>query len=357
MKHYIPTFIFFSFIVFFFSCVSEVDIDSSTIEKELVINGFISPDSLFTIELSQTKVIQGSSSYSTISDATVKLYEDNVEIETLHYVKTDSDSASVYMSSSVYPQVGKTYRIEASHSGYETISCETTIPIPAQIISIDTSSIYSGNQYKIKVTFQDSADVANYYRIVLRKYYGNRTFYSRDTSEDAVFDTIIEINDLLDGTYLDSEDPVFSSSTNADDYLFGSTENKFNLFNDELFEGQKYTINFNFYFSSNYYEKAEKYADEGCFYKLIVQLQSLSYEEYAYLATYENYANDDDEYSLKEPVQVYSNVDNGTGIFASHSMDTYCVFSAGEYPMEGVKYYNGSEYYYYENGDCIYFEW
>lgn len=335
MKQHTTLFIGLLFTVFLYSCVSDVEVDSFSIEKELVINALITPDSLLSIELSQTKVIPGKgNTYSTINDATVKLYEDDVEIETLHYVKTDNDSASVYSSTSVYPQIGKTYRVEASNSGNETVSCETIIPSPVKIISVDTS-FSNSYEVKIKITFKDPPEVENYYRIVVHETYGRFITTWNDEKDDydttgiAVYDTYV--NDWS----LESDDPLLSNADDADDYLFGGADNLFNIFTGELIDGQEYTIDFSFYVGYSKPERLE--TDKGEFYQMKIELQSLSYDEYTYMLSYTNYDWNDGDFSLTEPIQVYSNVENGTGIFAGHSIDSH-VLSVGEYPMEGINY-------------------
>ncbi len=317
------------------SCEDEIKIDEGDLTKNLVLNSIINPDSLFSVELSETKSIPGSSSsYYPIKGATVMLYEDDTEKGTLSYTETTSDSAAVYEYNSFYPVTDKTYRIEVSNTEYDDISCETSIPATVAIESLDTISNADDYDMTFELTFKDSANVTNYYRILLRTTRGYiSTEWNEETQTD---DTVICVYSSMQSTYLDSDDPVFVATENADDYLLDteSDENEFNIFSDDLFNGETYTLEFTHtgrYFNNLYVEK-----DKGEFYSLTVLLQSISYEEYEYLRTYANFEWNEGG-TLTEPIQVYSNIDNGTGIFASFSTDSVTLIN-GEYPKDGINY-------------------
>ena len=89
----------------------------------------------------------------------------------------------------------------------------------------------------------------------------------------------------------------------------------------------------------------EKYTTErheAEYYKITVSLQRLSREAYYYMkASYaQNYYDGD---FLSEPVQAYSNVENGVGVFAGFSKNTFTI-SEGNYPIDGIEYVDGYKY-------------
>ncbi len=329
-------------LAFFSSCTDEIEISDASITQSLVLNSIINPDSIVSIELSETKTIPGvSTSYYPIKGATVILFENNVEKEILNYTKntSDGDSAAIYESNSFYPEADKTYRVEVSNTDFDDIDCETTIPTPIAIESLDTICEDNSSNMTFEVTFTDSANVNNYYRILIRK---TRGYLSTEWNGDThTYDSVIVVTSSLDGTYLDSEDPVFVGTENADDYLLDteSDDNEFNIFSDELFDGQSYTLDFSYY--ARYLKPSYLETDKGEFYKFTILLQSISYEEYKYLRTYANFEWNEGG-NLSEPVQVYSNIDNGTGIFAGFSTDSASLMN-GEYPMDGITYVTDDE--------------
>lgn len=340
---YISLLVFF---VFLTSCISEIAIKDTDAKNELVVNAFITPDSLLSIELSATKLVVGTNtSYSAITDAVVTVSEDDIEIGNLTFnsvVSNENSSTTtyrkaIYSSSDIYPQKGKTYRIEVEHSDYDNVSCETTVPIPVPIISIDTIKYEDGYSYSVSLAFKDSADYDNYYRVYVRAKWGIGNMY-KDSSE---IDSIYVCTESI-GTWLNSDDVLIEGAENSDDFLFGSAGNQYNIFSDELIAGKQYTLDFEL--SGQMFGRAYDYdkyeytydLDENEFYYIEIELQSISYDEYWYLQSYLNYYWNDGEF-YAEPVQVYSNVENGTGIFAGYSASRY-VLSSGEYPKDGVVY-------------------
>jgi hypothetical protein len=324
--------------VFFTSCVKEIPFNNASSEEMLVVNSFITPDSLFEVDLSHTKAFFGKETcFHAVPGATIDLYEEGTEIGTLPYIETNGDSVSVYKSASFYPGAGKTYRVEVSADGYDAVSCETTIPEPMKIIRFDTTDTKIRTTLPLTLTFRDSALVDNYYRIILTATLGySDLLWNEETQQE---DSVIIVLSETVGTFLDSEDPLLDGEGNADDYLFGSAGNVYNIFSDKLIAGQTYA--FGFKYASAYLNTKTLDTDKGEFYKMEVQFQSISYDEYMYLLTYTNYEWNDGD-ALTEPVQVYTNVTNGTGIFAGYSTERSTIL-VGEYPKDGVTYHDSDE--------------
>ncbi len=320
---------------FLFSCTKELEFDDSSVTQNLVLNSIITPDSLFSVELSETKSIAGTNTcYHPVNGATIMLYVDDTEKGSLTFKRVTSDSVAVYTYDSYYPQNDKTYRLEVSNTAYDDASCETSIPKPVTIMSLDTISNDNSYEMTYEVTFKDSADVSNYYRILIRETKGYIT--SKWNEETQTEDTSIVVYSSLESNYLESDDPVFSGTESADDYLLDTEadENEFNIFSDELIDGQTYTLDFTRY--GYYFDNSNTETDKGEFYCLTVLLQSISYDEYMYLNTFANDEWNEGSY-LSEPIQVYSNLDTGTGIFAGFSTDSATIIK-GTYPMDGVTY-------------------
>ncbi len=313
------------FVTTIYSCTDEIDVNSS-VDKELVLNSFISTDSIFSVEISATQYIAGKETNgfpTNLRYATINIFEDGTEKETLPFTEKTSDNKALYKSQTFYPKTDKTYRIEVSNTNYDDISCETTIPIPVQIESLDTISTKT-----FKLTFKDSANINNYYRLLIK------TTLGKINANSETEDTIIYVTSSLDGTNIESDDPVFDEDEDTDEELIDNASEEFNIFSDDLFDGETYTLSFTY--NAHYLKNSALDTDNGEFYFLTILLQSISYDEYKYLQTVALYDRDDDD-ELMEPVQIYSNIDSGTGIFAGYSTDSVTL-EKGTYPMDGITY-------------------
>lgn len=359
--------------IFLLSCEKEIDFNEKLLAPKLVVNGFITADSLIDVKISTSKAIPGvEKDYEWPDDATVKLFVDGLETETLstypiEYEDTEDDNfwygtiksrPSVgYHTTKTVAEAGKTYRLEISHPDYETLSTETYIPEKAKVIGFDSEVVtensegyeYSYRTFKIK--FSDPGESKNYYRLSIRQFTG---VWSPDY--DKMEDTIgvIYLNER-DINWISSDDRLLNpDEEDANDFLFGSPSNVYNLFTDDLINGKEYELTFStdvgyFYYDMGYGPNGkddpiiyEKHKGEFSWY--IISLQSLTREAYLYMrSSYAQHWYGDDFFS--EPVQAYSNVENGVGVFAGYNSVTN-VLKDGEYPVEDVEY-KKSPYFYY----------
>lgn len=368
MKNIYLFLLLFTTIAFLQSCQKEIEFDSKLIEPKMVINGFIQQDSLISITIGTSKAILGIEKPTVwINDASVKLYVDGVEKETLstynivnstpNYNSPISENPKTgYRSLSTTAEAGKTYKLVVSHPNYKTVTCETTIPVPIKIEGIDTttntsvSNGYSSSEFLIKIRFKDPQGEKNYYRLVYKSLSGMAITKIKTSNG---FSDTIQISEQTVGTNISSNDPIINpSEEDANDFLFGSPSNTYNLFTDDYLEGKEYELSF--YISSYYITLNTSKIDTsiGEFFKLDVELQSITREAYLYMKSVNayNYYNGD---LFSEPVQVFTNIENGIGIFAGYS-SSLKIISRGEYPIEGVNYQTQNNGYYYYLDDFSY---
>jgi len=353
------------------SCEKEIEFDEKLIAPKLVINSFIQQDSLITVNIASSKLIPGiKTDFKWIDNATVTLFVDGEEKEKLTVIDVErvptgyssvngdttffyneSEPTKRYSTTQAKVEVGKTYKLEVSHPDYETAYCETSIPTPIQILAFDTATVINKQEwgdnetFQAKIKFKDTPGEKNYYRLVYSKFTGvSQSYYS--SPNDA--DSIIYLTNELRGTYINSSDKLLNpSEEDANDFLFGSAGNYYNLFTDELIDGKEYELSFAVDLTNNYYGSSVQTKKKGEFMRLTITLQSITREAYLYMkSTYANKYYESDFFS--EPVQVFTNIENGIGIFAGTSSSSVLI-SRGEYPVEGVKYQNETNtwHYYY----------
>ncbi len=278
MKKNIGIFIFS--VVFLLSCYEEIPYDKTVIKPKLVIYSAITRDSIISVQISRTKFI-GDTSNVYLNDAKVDLYINNEYKERLVL-----DSAGIYKST-IKAQQGNLYKIEVMCPGFRTITASTYIPDKVQIDTCIFDYNFGVDQIgnnvsRLSLTITDIQDQHNYYYI------------------PGIFDE--------NGNRLMSEtvDPIILSEKQSfADYIF----------TDNLFQNSKHTFSFTI---------GQMYKDTVI---LSIEIQVVTEEFYKYfntLADYKTtYINNNYFNSNTEPPELYSNVNNGYGIFYGYNQSSY----------------------------------
>ena len=372
MRTIFHSLILFSFLLIFASCEKEIKFNNKLIAPKLVINSFVSSDSLFEATIALSKAVPGvEKPFEWIDNAKVVLYTNDEKSEELQaveiiYIQDDNnyyweDNSNTrpktkYRSIKTKAEAGKTYKIEVIHPEHGTAYGETTLPQPVEIISLKSEKTLMNyewggkdNQLIVTMKFKDTPNEDNYYRLSFTRMYGSSETFKYDETEKDTSQFTIYISTRKNGTNLNTSDPIFSNDEDANDFLFGSPGNYYNLFTDNLIDGKEYEISFVAF---------NKFVDEysldtlynfleapGEFCKIDVKLSSLSREAFLYIKS--SHAQDwygEDFFS--EPVQVFSNIENGIGIFAGYSSSVKSL-TVGNYPIDTIRYeLNEYDYYY-----------
>ncbi len=366
------------FLLILSSCITEVEFDDEFIAPKLVVNGFISPDSLIKINVSTTRSIIGfERNYPTVQNAKVDVYEDGSFIEELNYIETidtiwgqryvynddlskDSDSYNPYTTEyyiesfdtiayylgSFYPNIGKEYQIVVKKEGFETVRANATIPDIVPILGIDTTISkevepnHSSIKMKVAIKFQDPGETENFYRLKVNYKHGYLSYFEDQDGDPNTPDSIpvVVLSEWYENYSLESDDIILVGEEGADDILFGTPSNRYNIFEDKLISGIEHDLTF--YNYDEIWENNNGYiqTEYGEFNQMSIHLESISKESFLYMQSYTNFEWIDGDLDMFiEPVQVYNNIENGVGIFGAASSDSYTL-SKGVYPMDGVKY-------------------
>jgi hypothetical protein len=269
-------------IFLFSSCVKEVEFDAEVKQPKLAINSYFTPDSSWKVHIGNSLSVIDNQDPQNIENATVNVYDaSNNWVATLTH-----DMYGIYSSSSTYPQAGQSYRIEAAATNYTNVTAQDVAPNAVPILSIDTASVvYDGDDaLEVQVNFQDPSSTDNHYVIQVFGY---------DLNERRRID--FGMNDII----------LNDDGNSGYDRSF--------TFTDDLINDQSHTLDL---YIDHYYTDP-MYSD---FDSLEVELISASYAFYQYGRTYKLWRRSSDD-PFSQPVQVYSNVDAGHGIFAGYSKD------------------------------------
>ncbi len=299
-KKYFLQIILLGFI--FSSCTKLEDVsDFPTEDPKLVVNSVFTPDSFWYFEVSKSLSVLDQANLNYIDDATIKLYENGILLETLSTPTTYNDGRIAFHSSTNKPIVGKNYSIKVSASGFEDVSSEGSLP--NSIVALDVSKlsiisktieVYDSSTYdinaKMTITLMDPVNEDNYYELYL---FSIDTFYW-DWTDSSVYDLTTYME------YLYSEDP---SVEGYNHYNLGSV-----LFTDHLFDGETHEMTFDIYTYTHTYSPSKKF---------YAMLRTHSRDSYLYEKSSSLYMSGSDNF-FAEPVQVYNNIDNGYGIFGGY---------------------------------------
>lgn len=340
---YLSVIILFS-ILLFSGCRKVLEFDEKDIQSLLVLNCVANPDSTVTIDLTRSaSALEELVVFPPVKDASITLNDGTNTYSDFEYITTyDSlinydDSGSIsyvkyengyYINRQVKFEINKEYTIEIKADGFDEIKATTEVPYPVSVEKIDTFSVktqqdsYTYIQEKAKIYFTDPVDQNNFYRLKGEMASLNITV----DSENGNTQTYPSYSQLD----IDSDDPVFG--TDSDGGLFSSgSNNTYSTFNDQLFNGKSYSIEM--IYATNY--STDDIADDGSTntsnsytYQIFkIELLSLSESYYTYLNTLALQSSSESD-PFSDPVLVYTNIENGTGIFGSWSTsDSYLVIS------------------------------
>jgi len=286
-----------------FGCVKILNEDLKSKSPKLVLNAVISPDSLFTVNVSHTLNIfddESEQNLPFIDSADVKLYENGDFLTRLTNI-----GYGYYVNPGYYPSEGNNYRIEVSYGDYHPVETETAIPPVVTILEFDTVLLRSTDEYSgttVKyiglLKYKDPGEKENQYQLS-----ATCTDYGPDGK---IY------------TYKSSLWPV-----EGDKKFFDSWYNGRLVWDDGYTNGNEVTVRFVFF--DNYdYEKSK--SRESGLLRFTFQFQSITREYLTYLKSYGVYVETGGSADpFSEPVVIYSNVENGYGIFGSYTQDTASV--------------------------------
>lgn len=334
------------------ACETDIDFKGDETTSLMVVNSIITPDSVIKVQITKSNFfLSNKTNFDNIDNATVSIYVNNVLQERLLNM-----GEGIYIGTYI-PKLNDVIKITAKNDILGEVYSTVSIQNPTSIISIDTISknietypslsngkdmndvdtfgISYNRDLHLKIKFQDDSKIKNYYRIVLKE----KKYYDDSTS--------IEMN-----TFFSSDDLVFGEVSENDIFDSGSSYNSSFEFSDELFEGKIYELSLyknyhNFIYKNNPKSEFDDENSKVIKNELIVELQSISESYYYYIKT-KSADNSNGLNLFSEPVQIYSNISGGIGIFGSYSKSTYIL----NIPV----YYQGDYDYYYGFQPGVFFE-
>lgn len=288
--------IFCTILLILIGCETVITIDLPKEDSKFAITSILNPDSTFSAYLYTSSSILDQLKYDQVEDATITIKNtSNGEIYDLEY----SQQLEKYVSTKK-PEVGEEYTLSIEAEGFETATSK--IVLPSEDISI-SDLIYEIEkfeygwgyemEYAISFNLKDSPE-KNYYEFTV--FSKNKTYSN---------DTLISVHTREHSTYTD-DGALFEEYT---DLL---------IINDELFNNQTKKISFYFYPSwetENCFRASEVLPNCDIVRTIILNVRAINGE---YFKFYQTLGLQSELYydPIAEPVNVFTNIENGFGIFA-----------------------------------------
>jgi Domain of unknown function (DUF4249) len=281
------------FLVFLYSCTKVIEIDLPMTDSKVVVNSLFTDSKQIKVHLSKSINVLDNT-IPVINDATIILLKDNAVTDTLFYNEG-------YYFSHISAEIGKEYSLIISVPGMDSVICRDIIPKKTilQSYNLTTSVMTDEDGFiinELQLDFQDFA---------------GPNFYEVDLKAENLLN-----NNMVGLWFKKNSDPVITS-TGLLDYNPGTL-----IFTDKMFDGKSCSVKV-------YYAITPGEGD----YKLKITFRSISesyfkYKEkqFAYL-----FSLDSDIFSgMSEPIQLYSNIKGGYGIFAGYSSDEKVIIVSGK---------------------------
>lgn len=276
------------------ACEKEIKLKEEEIEPRIVVNSLFEAGDTIWVDLSESRNILYEGTLPKISGADAKLLDGNGAVIGTFVMEEEGR----YYTTDVYPVAGSRYGISVSAAGLKPIKASSETPASITEVTVDTTNTGS-DKIEFKIQFTDDGSQKNYYGITI----AHHGFYDDGTGE---------LTEYIDSYFSTKEFYVANRNTDIDGESFAQEF----FFDDDIFNGQ--TINFT---GTRYYFGLEPLGDF-----FVVTVKSMSEDLYKYKLSYLKYLEADGS-PFAEPVQVYSNVEDGFGIFggASFVSDTIYV--------------------------------
>jgi len=277
---------FLFLVVILFSCVQDVNLEFEH-EPKFCLNCILNPDSIITVSLTLSHSLDNSGKFEAVNNAVITLYEEDNIKGTL---KLKSDGKYILNQK---PVSGKRYHIVAETTGYKAIKANTTVPEkPIIEYTKDTTGIIENLKvpiFDLNVQLFDQQGKNNYW--LYNTYIVGGIKYGGNCKE-------------INAPYVDTFNRYIDSDTKYGFHHFLQIR-----MTDEGYDGQilDFAIPDNVVYldyKAQHFLSADEHYDKYIKTTLIKRM------------------SENDDLPFYEPVQIYSNIENGYGIFGSCAITT-----------------------------------
>ena len=295
-------------------CESTVKLDISPEEPSIVV--FSSFSNRNPIELQLTRalnVLDTTNTIEVIENANVELLKDGNFIEFLEPVKSPDLKIVVFRSSHI-PQEGGQYEIKVRSDVFGETTGQSSIPMPVDIIATSSAEFTITNKpgennqlvqdlnFDVVLVFEDPPSQSDYYHVKIFQ-----DIHQYELNENGDTNIVQTTREEL------SFSPAINDNNTVANFDGGV------LFNDEQFDGSTFGSRFNI--SARIFPRRQRLG------KTYIELRTVTEEYYLYFTSLSRQLENGDQ-PLTQPVILYSNIENGIGVFAGYAsmMDSLVIW-------------------------------
>lgn len=270
------------------SCISDLkgNLGLDDYPKQLVVNCFMTNDSTIRVKVEHTFNVVGEPEFEEINYANVQISDIEGNIYECNY-----HESGFYISDFI-PELNKTYDLIVEVENYEQVKSsdimpKTEIEIESWKLTDSVDITTDGEYYSdLEIIVKDIVDENNFYEL---------SIFQIDSLNEIIPVRFGTSNTIIENPAIDAGPATFSNAY----YNI--------LFSDNLFKNQN--AGFNFHFRKPFPEKS-----------VYLCLKNCSEAYFQYQLDYCFYKNSS-ENPFYEPLNAFSNIKNGFGIFACYTAD------------------------------------
>ncbi len=276
------------------ACTKEIDLEFPTAESQIVVNGIINPDSIIKINLTKSLPLATTSNFPFVNNAIVIIKENGILIDTLSY----QNKGNYILDYN--PKVGEIYRLEVQVPDYKPLYGEDVIPEKPNFNACHHRGRYSLQIHKL-------SNINNYYWIsILKKDYAEGQNFNYDSSEISLTTPFFILSNSI---LLDDFNAIRNDGFN--EYFTYMRLDESHILNYPINTAIEKTS-----FSRPNLRKAD--SNQTAF--INITNASKNYDRYLKSSMIDFMNNDfNDIGPFTKPVTIFSNIENGIGIFAAYN--------------------------------------
>lgn len=279
------------------ACETTLDVNFPDQSPRITVNSFFRPGADWEIHLSEARSLaDGRDAIRAIENATAEILEDGEVLTAL-----SNAGGGLYRSSRHQPRADKTYTLRVSAPGYEHIEAIDTVPALLPVEFAYETAFYDTSAVDVDVSIHltDPPAENNYYRLFVHAQY-------RDEATRELFTYTHAFQTDDEAILAEDHDPYEIEENNT---LSDA------VFSDALFDGEPHIISLHLRPALKIIIPVAGMSQARRLTRIQLYLYSLSPAYYGYATTYDLHEEVRDN-PFAEPVRVYTNVQNGFGIFA-----------------------------------------
>lgn len=296
------------------SCEKPVDIQYLDMDPKVVVESVSEVDSVMDIRLTYSRWFLSNESFKEISDAYVILKVNGNVVDDITYGKIGESEKTYYTVNSYVPKENDELELTIQVPGEEVVTSSCVVPSKPEISDlnaeeyyeyteteyewwdgmVDTLIVVKDTNYLANISFvlNDNPNKHNYYKIEVLGAFNRGVYVNNEAIENCYF----ELDDML---------------LTSDIYTIVEGSSEFYgrefVFSDEKINGQNYPMTLEI---SNY-EYYHTY-----YHTYYLKISELTEDMYRFLQTKTSSSDELNTMLGAEPTQIFSNIDNGIGIFA-----------------------------------------